>query len=286
MRDPFFPAPSSLIHASKPLARTLALRTLPLHVHEILPAFSLYTFISAYASPRLSPLLFPRTYLHLPEKTQRSWHVHATSLVQSCCINGLALWLIYADGDRRTVDWRQRVWGYSGATGMVQGFATGYFVWDVLVSAREPEVYGWGAVAHAGSALAVSLLGFRPFLNYYGLNFVLYELSTPFLNIHWFLDKTGYTGSWAQFVNGIVLITTFGCSRLVWGTYQSVRMYQDVWRAMHAPDGLPVPHWLAAAYIASNTILSVLNVFWFGRMIKTVRSRFQKPKEEDDKIGI
>ena len=118
----------------------------------------------------------------------------------------------------------------------------------------------------------------RPFLNYYGLNFILYELSTPFLNIHWFLDKLDMTGSDAQWYNGLALISSFGCSRLLWGTYQSYKMYQDVWQALKTPGELPVPTWLALSYLASNTVLSVLNFWWFGRMVKTVRSRFKKSK--------
>lgn len=123
----------------------------------------------------------------------------------------------------------------------------------------------------------------RPFLNYYGLNFVLYELSTPFLNVHWFLDKCGMTGSRFQLVNGIALIASFGASRLVWGTYQSVNMYRDVWQALKTPGELPVPPWLALAYVLANTILSGLNFWWFSRMVVTVRKRFQKPREQVNK---
>lgn len=97
------------------------------------------------------------------------------------------------------------------------------------------------------------------------------------------MDKLGMTGSKAQLINGVALIATFGGSRLVWGTYQSVKMYQDVWLALKTPGKLPVPPWLALAYLASTTVLSVLNVYWFGRMIKTVRSRFDKPKREADR---
>ena len=121
----------------------------------------------------------------------------------------------------------------------------------------------------------------RPFLNYYGLSFVLYELSTPFLNIHWFLDKLDLTGSQLQWYNGIALITSFGASRLVWGTYQSMLMYQDVWRAIQTPNELPVPTWLALAYLGSNTVLGVLNFYWFGKMINTVKSRFEGPKKDN-----
>lgn len=88
------------------------------------------------------------------------------------------------------------------------------------------------------------------------------------------------TGTTAQLVNGIALITTFGSSRLLWGTYQSVRMYQDIWTAFKTPGGLPVPPWLAIAYVVSNTTLSVLNFFWFGKMIQALMKRFQKPEIE------
>lgn len=143
----------------------------------------------------------------------------------------------------------------------------------------------------------------RPFANYYGLNFVLYELSTPFLNIHWFLDKFGMTGSTAQLINGILLLASFGGSRLVWGSYQSWMIYNDIWQAWHATkpwgaeclkyathqyngNGLHVPTdcrvlpgWLALLYVGANTALTVLNFYWYWKMIAAVRKRFV-PKDE------
>lgn len=38
-----------------------------------------------------------------------------------------------------------------------------------------------------------------------------------------------------------------------------------------------VPLWLAALYIISNSTLTLLNVYWFGKMIETIRKRFDKP---------
>lgn len=94
------------------------------------------------------------------------------------------------------------------------------------------------------------------------------------------MDKLGLTGSTPQLINGIILIGTFGASRLVWGTYQSVKMYQDVWLALNTQgEGLPVPSWLALTYLASTTLLSFLNLYWFARMIQTIRKRFEKPAE-------
>jgi len=105
----------------------------------------------------------------------------------------------------------------------------------------------------------------------------------------------------------MLLVTFFSC-RIVWGTYHSVRVFGDVYRAMtagpvvlHDPefgklsanttlanagfnhgvmrfaDGQEVPFWLAAAYLLSNITLNGLNWFWFGKMISTLRKRFDPP---------
>ena len=160
MRDPFFEAPGFLVKAAQPIAHTLALRTLPLHAHEILPAFCFYEFVHSSVSPRVSTYLFPKTYPQLSRKTKVNWDVHFVSMVQSCFINAVTLWVIYNDKERMQMDWTQRVWGYTGAGGMVQGFAAGYFLWDLIASIKDVDVHGWGALAHAASALVISSLGF------------------------------------------------------------------------------------------------------------------------------
>jgi hypothetical protein len=145
-------------------------------------------------------------------------------------------------------------------------------------------------------------------VNYYACTFILYELSSPFLNIHWFCDKLNMTGTTLQFVNGIVLLCTFFSCRILWGSYQSIRVFSDIYQAYTAgavtrsdPDvgklsgntvvgnagfkhdvlqfaeGQTVPLWLVTAYLASNIILNGLNWFWFAKMIETLRSRFDPP---------
>ena len=58
---------------------------------------------------------------------------------------------------------RQRVWSYTGATGMIQGLSAGYFLWDLMTGVLDQDVHGLGVVAHAASALAISSLGFVGF---------------------------------------------------------------------------------------------------------------------------
>ena len=125
-------------------------------------------------------------------------------------------------------------------------------------------------------------------------------MSTPFLNLHWYFDKCNMTGGAAQLVNGIALLATFFGSRLIWGTYQSVMVYRDILAVlqpnatdrlgsttgtavsgvMRFSDGKALPLWLAYTYLGSNTLLTVLNFYWFWRMIETVTKRFRSPPDK------
>jgi len=110
------------------------------------------------------------------------------------------------------------------------------------------------------------------------------------------------TGSKLQLYNGIALIVTFFSCRLLYGTYQSTRVFADVWAAMdtkppvyvkppgndslapgtlaYVTEASTVPFWLATSYLISNLTLNSLNTYWFMMMIKAIRKRFVAPATE------
>jgi len=161
MLDPFpFPAPPLLSLLSQKIANYTSLYTLTLHIHEYLGAALFYHTICLYISPYVSAKLFPHSYTQLSPRTKLNWNVHVVSLVQSVVINTLALWVIWVDEERWAMDFRERIWGYTGAGGLVQALAGGYFVWDLWVSTVHIDLFGWGPLAHAISALYVFSLGY------------------------------------------------------------------------------------------------------------------------------
>ncbi|OAR01961.1 hypothetical protein LLEC1_00108 [Akanthomyces lecanii] len=298
MKDPFFLQPLPwLSDLVRPLSRQLGLVTLPLHIHEVAFAALLYSVIFYPLSPIFSRLIAPKYYSQLSRSKRLNWHAHVVSMVQSVFINGLALWIKWVDEERSTMDREGRIWGYSGAPAFLQSMAVGYFVWDFLVTAINLDVFGIGTLAHAISALTVFSLGFKPFVNYYGCNFILYELSTPFLNIHWFLDKVNMTGSSLQLYNGFALLFTFFSCRLVYGPYQSYRVFSDIYALSGKNPSSPgkgafayvnsqtyIPKWLSFAYVASNATLTFLNFYWFYMMVHAVRKRFvESPNKGEEK---
>ncbi|CAG8513807.1 5221_t:CDS:2 [Paraglomus brasilianum] len=214
----------------------------------------------------ISPILFPKTYKQLSDLKRLSWDIHVVSLVHSVAITALSAPLLF---DETLL--KDKVFGYDEYAGNVYAIACGYFLWDSLVSLYYVKAFGVGFVVHGASCFGVYLFAYRPFLNYYGAAFLMFELSTPFLNLHWFMDKVGATGSLLQFFrntsywlcpNNVHLLLILTCTVVL-----SVTVLPVIDR---------VPIFLQVIYGGANVILNTLNVFWFFKMLNSASRRFPK----------
>jgi hypothetical protein len=161
MRDPFpIPPIKWLQRASQPLANLLGFETLPLHVHEIVIASFFYHFVFAFLAPRLSARFAPGHYLQLPRDKKLQWNMKVVSFIQSTLISGLSLLVIYIDKERAQMVHSERIWGYTGAAGMVQALAVGYFLWDAYIMARYTHVFGIAMLVHGVACSLTFSLGF------------------------------------------------------------------------------------------------------------------------------
>ena len=85
-------------------------------------------------------------------------------------------------------------------------------------------------------------------------------LSSPLVSLparRRFLDKTGYTGSTAQWLNGVVLLSTFFSVRIVYGWYLTV----DFMRALYAARAELSTAYLIV-FVLGNLTLNSLNAIW------------------------
>lgn len=108
---------------------------------------------------------------------------------------------------------------------------------------------------------------------YDGFGFLLWELSTPFLNIHWFLDKVGLTGSSYQLVNALFLLSSYILARLTFGVYNSYSWFKHV-NFPSQPHVPAIPVHIKVFYSVGNVVLNTLNFVWFRAMIAAVLKRF------------
>lgn len=165
MRDPFpIPPPEWLVQAVKPFADATALYSLPIHAHEVIFATAMYTFLFAVVSPWLSSLIIPARYKAFNRRTRVNWDVHVVSFIQSVLICAFSFWVMFADEERKEwrdgSAWEDRIWGYSGLSGLLQSFGLGYFLWDLFMCTYHIEIFGVGMLAHAISAVTVFAFGY------------------------------------------------------------------------------------------------------------------------------
>ncbi|KAI9450716.1 DUF887-domain-containing protein [Lactarius psammicola] len=249
------------------MAAILPLR-LPDHLHTLLISTVSFAAIHHLAAPEFARfLLGKKAWDALGSRDRVGWQSRVASLVHALLILPLAARCLHIPALAA-----DRAFGWDPRVGMLFAVTSGYFLWDSVVCLVHFE--GLGFMMHGFGCLLVYLNAFRPFLAYYGPRFLLWELSTPFLNIHWMLDKTGQTGSPLQLVNGLILISTFAGARLVYGSIMSYQFFQTLFEVR---DGLSSA--VVAGYACGGTLLNGLNVFWFMKMIVALQKRFNEKKD-------
>ncbi|OBT91629.1 Nonribosomal Peptide Synthase (NRPS) [Pseudogymnoascus verrucosus] len=207
----------------------------------------------------------------------------------------MALWVVLNDQERSNMtDAQERLWGYSKKAGMLTGYSMGYYLWDLITMMKNTRSFGTGMLLHSQS-----------FLQFYAPWGILYQLSNPFLQVHWFCDMLDMTGCNVQLCNGLALLFVFFWSRIICGNYQSLGLYHDIWTSYcknHSPISFDsgvmglanrnpsdtcqatqegcVPLWLAFTTSLAVAALSVMNCFWFYKLIRSMNRRFILAKQQ------
>ncbi|EJD05690.1 DUF887-domain-containing protein [Fomitiporia mediterranea MF3/22] len=263
----------ALQDASRPFASSFGLSKLPEHADVVAISSLFFLTVHQFIGPRLSKALFPRSYGQLKTRRDRNnWNIRVVSLVHALVIIPLA----FRNVSLPALD-ADRAFGWDSRQGLLGGIACGYFIWDTLESLWHFTDIGF--VVHGLACLLIYMLSFKPFIAYYGPRFLLWELSTPFLNFHWFLDKMNLTGSIFQLINGLFLLSTFAGVRLIYGSYQSIAFYRTLYSIRNE-----VPLAVLLTFGIGNVILNGLNVFWFFKMIDALRRRM-KPSSKPSSNG-
>ncbi|KAI8322010.1 hypothetical protein GQ54DRAFT_247002, partial [Martensiomyces pterosporus] len=168
------------------------------------------------------------------------------------------------------------IYGFDHYPACVYTIVCGYFLWDICVSLADYKKLGLGFVVHAFASFGVFIFSFvsaavlrRPSLQYYGASFIMFEASTIFLNINWWLDKLGMTGSRLQLYNASMLLFLYLTVRIIFGSYMSYHLFEDL-----KANGSQTPAVLYYFYRVANTSILVLSYYWFYLMIDAVRRRF------------
>ena len=245
------------------------------HMDIIIASAFMFTLISFIAVPigkRLAPQSMQRGKNRDP-KFYSKWSDHWGSQAHSIVSTLLALYIIWISPSPCFE--KDRLFGYSSDLAREVSFTVGYFFWDLAICIIDFKNYGPAFLIHAIICLSCFLLSLTPVMLAYAPVFLLYESSTIFLTAHWLLDKTN-APSRLILINDIILIVLFFLVRLVWGCWQSMRIVADLyWQSKDIPK-------LALFIIGVGIIcMSVLNNFWFVKIVLSVRKAIHKKIKKD-----
>jgi len=257
-----FKAYNPIFHdLSHSVANVFGLKNLGPHFDAFVYSFVFFNFASIVLVPGLSRLFFNRTYGSLDARARNKWHCRGVSLIHVSIVVPLAIRCL--DSSALSAD---RAFGWDEGAGTAFAIAAGYFLWDAIDMIIHFE--GFGFVAHGVACFFVYFLCFRPFLAYYTVRCLLWEGSTIFLNFHWYMDKSGFSGSRLQTINGVFLLASFFGLRIVYGSYISYAFSKVV---LQVKDEVPLV--VSLYYLCGNFLLQGLNWFWLFAILKGFKRR-------------
>ncbi|KAJ1976416.1 hypothetical protein H4R34_003985 [Dimargaris verticillata] len=230
-------------------------------------ASTVFWYALHIAAEPFSRRMFPKAFNRLSPRHQEQWCIRTVSFFHACVATALSIPLI-----NHPVLADDPLHGYWWPAGQVFAISLGYFIYDVSHCAYNVKQEGFGFLLHGAVAVIASLLSYKPLYNLYAPTVLVTEISTPFLNIHWFLDKMNMTGSTLQLANGAMLLITFFGARILFSYYWSAKLYIFAYQLSDQVDMLT--RVLPALLLLT---LNALNFFWFFKIVNAIVKRFKPP---------
>lgn len=239
---------------------------LQLHLHEIIYSLIFYVILYQFVSPQVNKKIFGKSYKKAPTATKIDFDVHLVSTVQAIIsISGCIPVLFLPTNSFNIANY------YHPFCSLLAAISVGYFLWDLYICLRWYRIYGAQFLIHAGMALYCTML---PLLlgvcQIWVPKFLVYELSTPFVNINWYCKQLSLQGvqvpAFLNLLNGLILIVVFFLVRICWG---NVALTLYLAECFHFVESFSVSGLLlVGGLVMCNVVLNALNVFWFNKMIR------------------
>ncbi|KAL3230837.1 hypothetical protein RNJ44_01286 [Nakaseomyces bracarensis] len=250
------------------------------HLHEIVYSFLFYQICHWFVSPWLNRIAFGRHYSEITDKKLKfDFDVHTVSMIQAFVSMAILIPTLWLPSDLNIVTY-VNPW-----CSMVAALTCGYFIWDLGLCVRHYSIYGFEFLLHAVGAFAVMFCILTPFCQPWVGKYLLFEASTPFVNMNWYTIQLNHKHKsasgpvipmWLNAINGLLLLTVFFSVRIVWGWGCNLLLLRQVWRARSQ-----MPIVVGGIVISLNITMSLLNVVWFSKMLKIAKKMLHQDKKQD-----
>lgn len=221
------------------------------------------------------------SYRGLSKESQRDWDSRASSSLHAVVITALAAWIIlftdlYKDDNGSGAPAMLRV---SPLTNAALGVSLGYFVLDLaMMLVYYPQMGGAEMVAHhVASLLSVLRALMAQYAHLYTLAMLSTEVTTPFINARWQMDRCGLRAHPAYLANGLVVMCLWAINRIA----MFAPFFLHGWR--HRDEILPMPWYDKVLLVGVPLMLLGLNCFWFRKMLRVVVKTARVVREKQAK---
>ncbi|XP_015263039.1 PREDICTED: transmembrane protein 56-B-like [Gekko japonicus] len=235
-------------------------------------SFVAFQFCFSAASPQLSLSLCPG-YSALPPVKRSEWNSRCVSTVHAMVVGLFCLYILWYDDAVNA----NPIWGEPRLVKLNVAITCGYLLYDLLLLIRYWRTLGDSLFVchHLAALYAYGYVLSRGVLPYFANFRLLSELSTPFVNLRWFLDTVGWPrSSWLALANGLAMTMVFFVVRIaVIPSY-----YAQVFAWYGTPEYGRLGLSVQLAWIGPSLALEVLNVVWMYRITRGFYRAFCQPK--------
>lgn len=270
------------------LSKQTGLKKLPDHGYQILLSWFLFgstSYICYYfIAPKLIPFASKKSKttqnkminsigpVSVEESIRIKWGHMLTSTFHCLITIWWSTYLWYSKTLATTLE--SRVHGYLPIYGNLMAFTIGYFLFDFSLCVYHVRMYGYGFIIHAILGIVSMSLSLRPCMMYPASRFLIFELSTLFVNSHWIIEKLGYGGTKLILVNDIIGFLIYVVVRLIFGPYLTYRFASDLYAERHR---IKITFSILASlgHLTTHT----LNFYWFFKLLKSVTKSMNSTKQ-------
>ncbi|CAN6986357.1 unnamed protein product [Brassica rapa subsp. trilocularis] len=152
------------------------------------------------------------------------------------------------------------------------GVSVGYFLADLgMIIWLYPSLGGLEYIFHhslSGVAVAYSLFSGEAQLYTYMV--LISEVTTPSINLRWYLDTAGLKRSRAYLINGVAIFLAWLTARILLFIYMFYHVY------IHYDQVVQMNTFGYLLVFVVPIALSVMNLMWFGKIVKGLKKTLEK----------
>ncbi|XP_075482709.1 uncharacterized protein LOC142522975 isoform X2 [Primulina tabacum] len=230
-------------------------------------------FKLVYYLTQLTSSFYLRTYNGLTKIQRIDWNNRGVSTLHAIFISTMSLYFVFWSdlfSDHQSIG--LITFRNSTLSTVSLGVSVGYFISDLgMICWLYPSLGGLEYIVHHTlSEIAVAYSMFTGEGQLYTFMVLLSEVTTPEINMRWYLDIAGLKKSNAYLINGVVIFFAWLVARIVLFVFMFYHVYlhHDQVMQMHI-IGFLLVHGTPSA-------LAIMNLMWFGKIINGLKKTIAK----------